>query len=154
MVVCGLLAVAIASTDRSTPASAATSPPPATTGTASGVGPSTATLTGTVTPNGQATTYYFQYGTTTAYGIQTTPASAGSGTAPVAVARTIYGLSEKTTYHYRLVIQSSAGTSSGTDQTLTTTSSQAVVPGHEGLVPPGWIVGVELGCFHGTSTCA
>jgi hypothetical protein len=27
------------------------------------------------------------------------------------------------------------------------------VLGHEGFVSPGGVVGVELGCFHGTSTC-
>ena len=25
--------------------------------------------------------------------------------------------------------------------------------GHEGFVSPGWIVGAEVGCFHGTSPC-
>ena len=49
--------------------------------------------------------------------------------------------------------QNAGGTSFGTDQTVTSTSSQAVVLGHEGFVSPGWVVGVELGCFHGTSQC-
>ena len=25
--------------------------------------------------------------------------------------------------------------------------------GHEGFVSPGWVVGAEVGCFHGTSPC-
>jgi hypothetical protein len=28
-----------------------------------------------------------------------------------------------------------------------------VVLGHEGFVSPGHVIGVELGCFRGTSTC-
>jgi len=74
----------------------------------------------------------------------------------VAVHAALDGLSPNTTYHYQLVATSAAGTTSGPDETLTTTTtaaSQAVVLGHEGFVSPGWIVGAELGCFHGTTTC-
>ena len=131
-----------------------TTPPGATTGSASRITHSSAGINGTVVPKGQATTYYFRYGTTTAYGLQTSPASAGSGTGSVGVHATIHGLTANTAYHYQLVAQSSGGTSYGADQTLTTTSSEAVVLGHEGFVSPGSVVGVELGCFHGTSTCA
>ena len=69
---------------------------------------------------------------------------------------TIEGLTANTTYHYRLVATSSAGTTNGADQTFTTTAtpqSQTVVLGHEGFVSPGRIVGAEVGCFHGTTTC-
>jgi hypothetical protein len=48
------------------------------------------------------------------------------------------------------------GTTNGADKTFATAtppSSQAVVLGREGFVSPGRIVGVELGCFHGTATC-
>ena len=108
-------------------------------------------------PNGQTTHYCFRYGTTTSYGTHPGPASAGSGTTPVGVHAALTGLSANTTYHYQLVAQSSAGTSTGTDQTLTTsptTTSQTLVLGHEGFVSPGWIVGAEVGCFHGTTTCS
>lgn len=153
---CGLLALAITSASSPAPASAAASPPSATSGPPSSVGESSATVNGTVNPNGQSTTYYFRYGTTTSYGLQTTPAGAGSGTGMVAVHAALDGLSPSTTYHYQLMATSSAGTTNGADETLTTTSttaSQAVVLGHEGFVSPGWIVGAELGCFHGTTTC-
>jgi phosphodiesterase/alkaline phosphatase D-like protein len=130
-----------------------TTPPAATTGSAGRVTRSSATLNGTVDPKGQATTYYFRYGTTTSYGLQTSPADAGSGSGTVAVHQTISGLTGDTTYHYQLVATNAGGTSFGTDQTLTSTSSQAVVLGHEGFVSPGSVVGVELGCFHGTSRC-
>lgn len=112
-----------------------------------------ATITGSVNPKGQATAYYFRYGTTTACGTQTTPTSAGGGSGQVGVHASIFGLTPKTTYHYQLVAQNAGGTTYGADQTLTTTSSEAVVLGREGFVSPGRVVGVELGCFHGTSTC-
>ena len=156
LVGCGLLALAITSASRPAPASAAANPPSATTGSPSSVEESSATVSGTLNPNGQSTTYYFRYGTSTTYGLQTTPAGAGSGTGMVAVHATLYGLSPNTTYHYQLVASSSAGTTNGADETLTTsptTASQAVVLGHEGFVSPGWIVGAEVGCFHGTTTC-
>ncbi|MBV9604975.1 MAG: fibronectin type III domain-containing protein [Solirubrobacterales bacterium] len=157
LVACGLLVVAIFSARSAPPASAAATAPAVTTGSPSGVGQSSATLSGTVNPNGQSTTYYFEYGPTTSYGTQTSPAGVGSGSTPVGVHQAVFGLSPNTTYHYRLVAQSSAGTTDGADQTLTTptsTPSQAAVLGHEGFVSPGRIVGVELGCFHGTTDCA
>lgn len=155
---CGLLVLAITSASHPAPASAAASPPSATTGSPSSVGRSHATVSGTVNPNGQSTDYYFRYGTTTSYGLQTGPAHAGSGTGAVAVHATLDGLSPNTTYHYQLVATSSAGATNGADQTLTTassptTTSQTVVLGHEGFVSPGRIVGAEVGCFHGTTTC-
>jgi hypothetical protein len=100
-------------------------PPPtptATSGSASSIGLTSASLNGSVNPNGQATTYWFEYGTTTAYGTQVplTPASAGSGVAAVAQSAAVSGLTRGTTYHYRIVAQSSGGTTPGLDQTFTT----------------------------------
>lgn len=154
MVACASVALAVSSVSSPTAASAASAPPTATTGSASNINESSATVNGTVNPNGTDTSYYFRYGTATTYGLQTGTSDAGPGNGQVGVHAAIYGLSPKTTYHYQLVTQSAGGTVYGTDQTFTTTSSQAVVLGHEGFVSPGGVVGVELGCFHGTSTCA
>lgn len=156
LVAVGLLAVAVISAGHPTPASAAASAPAVTTSSPSDVGQTSATLSGTVNPSGQSTTYFFQYGTTTAYTTQTNATGVGSGTTPVGVHQAIFGLSPNTTYHYRLVATSSAGTTNGADQTFTTpttATSQTVVLGHEGFVSPGRIVGAEVGCFHGTTTC-
>jgi phosphodiesterase/alkaline phosphatase D-like protein len=131
-----------------------TNPPVVTTTAASNATHSSATFNGTVNPQGQSTTYYFRYGTTTSYGLQTSPSSAGSGTGVVAVNAHVTGLTSNTVYHYQLVAQNAGGTSYGNDETVTTTASQIVVLGHEGFVSPGWVVGVELGCFHGTSQCS
>ena len=48
--------------------------PKATTLFATGIGQSSATLNGGVNPEGSATSYYFEYGTTTAYGTKIPPA--------------------------------------------------------------------------------
>ena len=102
-------------------------------------------------PQGQSTTYYFRYGTTTSYGRRPVRPAPAPAPGRWASTRRINGLTADTIYHYQLVAQNAGGTSFGTDQTVTTTSSQAVVLGHEGFVSPGWVVGVELGCFHGTT---
>jgi hypothetical protein len=95
-------------------------PPTTTTGMSTKVTTSSATLNGTVNPNGLSTTYYFEWGAATAYGntIPSTPASAGSGTSGVHVSADITGLSPDTRYHYRLVAVSSAGTSYGSDRII------------------------------------
>ena len=101
--------------------------PQVTTAAANKVGAKTATLNGTVNPNGAATTYWFQYGTTTGYGLQTGTHDAGSGTSSHPVSAGIFGLVAGTTYHYRLVAQNSAGATNGADQTFTTSSATAPV---------------------------
>ncbi len=123
----------------------------------SGVTSDSATLNGTVTPQGRSTTYYFQYGTTTAYGLQSAPATAGDGTTAVAVGKNVTGLTPSTTYHYRLVAISTGGRTDGADETLTTPAAAIVnssvnLIGRMGFVSPGQVIGVEVGCF-GPSVC-
>jgi hypothetical protein len=99
-----------------------TNPPDVTTTAATSVSSNGATLNGTVNPNNQATTYQFQYGTTTSYGsvAPATPGSAGSGASPVTESAAITGLTGSTTYHYRLTATNATGTSNGPDQTFVT----------------------------------
>jgi plastocyanin len=99
--------------------------PTATTGAASSVGQTAATLNGTVNPEGKATTYHFAYGTTTGYGKETTEESAGAGSTGETVAIPVSSLTPGATYHYKLVAKNEAGTTEGVDRTLTT------------LTPPG-----------------
>jgi hypothetical protein len=96
------------------------SPPRAVTGSATGINLSSATLAGTVDPNGQSTTWYFEYGTSTSYGAKTSTKSAGSGTAATSVSAGLSGLGAGRLYHYRLVATSGAGTSRGADRTFST----------------------------------
>ena len=78
-------------------------------------------LQGAIDPKDEATTYYFQYGPTTAYGAQTTPASLPAGTAKVKVSQSATGL--QLGYHYRLVASNGHGTKVGQDRAYTAKSS-------------------------------
>jgi streptogramin lyase len=89
---------------------------------ASGISGTSATLGGVVNPNGDNTTYQFEYGTTTSYGTAVPiPAKAlGHGTEPLKLTIPITGLSERTTYHFRVTAQNSMGASQGKDEILKT----------------------------------
>lgn len=155
MVVC--VAIAAGASGGPTPATAATSPPAAATGFATSTGPTNETLHGVVNPNGAATTYHFEYGTAVNYGSATPATHAGAGTGNMVASAIITGLTSGTTYHYRLVAVNPAGTTAGADQTFTAggvITSQVRVLGREGFVSPGGVIGVELGCFAGQTTCA
>jgi hypothetical protein len=89
---------------------------------ASAITPTTATLKGTVNPNGfPISECKFEYGTTTAYGktAPCTPAP-GSGTTPEPVAAAITGLSPNTTYDFKLVAKNAGGTGEGANETFKT----------------------------------
>ncbi|HEX8050162.1 MAG TPA: thrombospondin type 3 repeat-containing protein, partial [Solirubrobacterales bacterium] len=97
-------------------------PPTVLTEPASSVGSTGATLNAKVDPEGLATTYRFEYGTTTAYGTSVPAAakSAGSGATAVAGSQAVTGLTAATTYHYRVVAVNEIGQSFGEDLTFTT----------------------------------
>jgi hypothetical protein len=97
-------------------------PPAAATGYAAQVTTSSAVLTVRVNPRGLASEYYVQYGPTTAYGFQTTPATAGNGTIEVRLTQPVTGLQPGTLYHFRVVATSSAGATAGQDAVFTTRS--------------------------------
>ncbi len=100
-------------------------PPSVTTGDASDVTRSAATVSGTVNPNGQDANYHFEYGTGTSYGQSTSSSDAGSGSVAVPVTASLSGLDPDTTYHYRLVAANASGTTPGGDLTFTTNGSPA-----------------------------
>src|SRR4051794_41364369 len=100
---------------------AATAAPGATTGPVSSLGSTSATVDGTVDPNGQATTWYFEYGASTAYGSRTASSSAGSGQSALDVSAALGGVDPGTTYHYRPLGTSSRGTRPGADRLFPTT---------------------------------
>jgi sugar lactone lactonase YvrE len=87
----------------------------------SGLGSTTVTLSGSVTPNGLATTAVFDYGPTIAYGstIAVTPASL-QGTAAQDVAVSLSGLLAGSTYYYRLRATNVDGTQNSTGGAFTT----------------------------------
>ena len=96
----------------------AAGPPAVTTGAPANVTQTTATVTGTVDPDGAETTYHFEYGTSASYGLTTADQTVSGD--PVTVQTMLSGLTSDTTYHYRLVATNAAGTTRGDDRTLHT----------------------------------
>jgi hypothetical protein len=101
-------------------AQAQSAKPTVTTSGAARVTAQSATLLGRVTPNGAQTTYLFQYGTTTLYGLATAPAVAGNGTAAFPAVADLVGLAPATVYHFRLVAHNRNGTVNGVDRVFKT----------------------------------
>lgn len=101
-------------------ATAAAAAPTAKTTGVQAVSSGGATLIGSVDPNGQATSYYFEYGTNQRYGSRTADGSAGSGANARRVTATVEGLAPNTTYHFRLVASNASGVASGADRTFKT----------------------------------
>ena len=95
--------------------------PTVTTSPATGVTTTSATLNGTVNPNGSATTATFEWGPTASYGSTTAAQSIGSGSSAVALTATLSGLAPCATYHYRATATSSGGTVAGSDATFQAT---------------------------------
>ncbi len=98
------------------------------------VGSEEATLSGTIDPHGADMAYYFEYGLTPGYGMNTAQVSAGSGDGDVEADQTIAGLSPSTTYHYRLVGVDDSTKQYGSEMTFTT-----IAP-----APPAEIIGPTL----------
>jgi phosphodiesterase/alkaline phosphatase D-like protein len=116
-----VLAVAAAPAGAAATCVAGQAPAPAVlTKAAANVADTTATLQGSVNPNGCPTMYHFEYGLTAAYGAVTTDTAGGSGTSFVAATGPITGLKPNTTYHFRIVATSVGGTVGGSDATFTT----------------------------------
>jgi hypothetical protein len=107
--------------------------PSANSAAATAVLSTTATLNGSVNPHGLATSYHFQYGTTSAYGSVTPTVSAGSGSTAVNVSAGVTSLIAGNTYHFRLVAVNTDGTSNSSEltfapgvATLSTTTPSAI----------------------------
>ncbi len=96
--------------------------PTVTTGTATSSFYDNATVNGTVNPNGQATTAWFEYGTdsTLADNTATTAVDQGAGSSAAAASANLAGLDGSTTYYYVLVAQNATGTTRGTILSFTT----------------------------------
>jgi phosphodiesterase/alkaline phosphatase D-like protein len=94
--------------------------PIVTTGAASGLTSTAATLAGTVNPHGEATTFAFEYGTTTSFGSLSAVDNAGSTDASEPVTLAIAGLQSGRTYLYRLVATNATGTTAAAVMSFTT----------------------------------
>lgn len=107
--------------------SVAPAPPPfVVTGGSLAVGMTSATITATVNPLGQPTSFQFQWGKSTAYGAVAPSASVavGSDSAPHVVQMQLTHLTPRTTYHYRITATycggCAFGSSLGADASFTT----------------------------------
>ncbi|MBP2674718.1 MAG: hypothetical protein H6Q84_1558, partial [Deltaproteobacteria bacterium] len=103
--------------------------PTVATSAATSVGANTATLNGTVTPNGLATQAWFEWGTSSTLSTYTSTSSqaAGSGTSGQAISAALTGLSSSTTYYFRIAASNSGGTRRGSIGSFTTTTAGAPV---------------------------
>ncbi|MFL5885394.1 MAG: hypothetical protein ACJ77M_10015 [Thermoleophilaceae bacterium] len=115
-----LTILAICALGLAVPGTALAAGPTATTGGAKSITATTATLTGSVDPNHNATSFHFEYGRTTSYGSRTPdgPTDATKGSQPVS--QNVTGLAPTTTYHYRVVATSPGFTVLGKDRTFKT----------------------------------
>lgn len=111
--------------------SASTLPPTVHTGHVSSVLPNSAEVTGTVNPNGASTTWYFEYGlsTATTFTSKTPLKSVGSGTTDISVLASLDGLAPATSYRYRMVATNSVGTTDGGVGIFNTSAAPAVITG-------------------------
>jgi hypothetical protein len=94
--------------------------PLVTTSAASGPSASNATLNGTVNPSDLPTAAYFEYGTTTGYGLFSSTNTLSSTNIALPVSTLVSNLSPGVVYHFRMVANNSAGSAAGVDQTFLT----------------------------------
>ncbi len=96
-------------------------PPRATTGSATNVSITGATLTGqAANPDVQTASVFFKYGTTTAYGSQTAPQPLSASSGSTSFSAGLGGLKPGTKYHFALVVVNPDGTAVGSDQSFAT----------------------------------
>jgi hypothetical protein len=105
--------------------------PDVVTGASSDVQSTSATISGTVNPDGVAITECkVEYGTTGSYGqnqaCSESAGEIGSGSSPVEVHANLTGLNPGSTYHYRLVAANASGQGEGEDATLSTPGAPLV----------------------------
>jgi hypothetical protein len=102
----------------------------ASTGAATGLSTSDATLNGSIDPAGtEVTGCHFEYGTEEGALTKTAacePIPPYTGSTPVAVAAQLTGLSEGTTYHYRVTAANAGGTVDGDERTFATLGPQVL----------------------------
>jgi hypothetical protein len=100
-----------------------------------------ARLNGQVHPNDRDTKYFFEYGTTIAYGTKTMQVKVNKDASWTPVSATVTGLAEGTGYHFRVVAVSDKGTTRSSDLTFST----ATVPPPGGGSDPGTDPGSDPG---------
>jgi hypothetical protein len=98
-----------------------------TTGLASNITATAASLTGNASICGLATSAWFEYGTSVSYGQSTPPVMLGNGTHPAPFVQTISSLNPDTLYHFRALAMNSGGQGAGADQQFVTAGPPKVI---------------------------
>jgi hypothetical protein len=123
--------------------------------TAVEVSQDSASISGTIDPQGIPTNYEFDVGIDTNYGTSVY-GSAGFASEPTTVTASFQGLAPETTYHYRLVVTNTFGTVYGPDQTFTTQgfpNATLTAPTLASLIPvPAVAFPSVTGTTHDTKT--
>lgn len=136
--------------------------PTVTTSPATGTTANSATLNGSVNPNGFATTCFFNYGPTAAYGYRTADQSVTSGSTPQSISANLAALESGTTFHYSLSCTNPSGTSNATDAKFATTGGSTSSPppasvlrlsGRTGFASSSGVAEVFVGCY-GATKCS
>jgi hypothetical protein len=114
-----------------------------------------AELTALVDPNGSATTYRFEWGTSSAYesSVPVPAGSVGAGWSGVAVSAHLTGLAANTTYHWRLVASSGVGVAETGDQAFVYDTERGGLPDGRAyeMVTPVDKNGAKIGPGSGSS---
>ncbi len=92
---------------------------------ASQVTATTATLNGTVNPNGAPASAWFEWGVNTNFGTVTSTQTIGSGAALLQISQDLSGLLPASTYHFRIAASNDFTVAYGTDATFTTTNQHS-----------------------------
>ena len=122
--------------------------PVVTTAGATELTPTSVRFNGTVNPNGLVTTYRFEFGLTSSYGVATPMLTAPAGNTLTQVSNLINNLLPGTTYHYRIAATNSDGSAYGNDTVFATLPSIPVVravAGPHGTITPSGIIPVAFG---------
>ena len=117
---CGMTGTVTVTNPTPTPSPMPTpGPPVVTTNPATFIASFSAKLHGSLNPHELTTTFHFQYGRTTSYGLTTSPQTQ-TGNTVRSVSANLGSLTASTTYHFRIVASNMAGTRMGADRTFTT----------------------------------
>ncbi len=125
-------------------------PTVSTTAPPSGIGPRSATLDGTINPEGLAASYHFEYGidgTNNTYPMRTPEVAVEAGNSPITVSADVSGLAPNLAYHYRIVGSNDSGTIIGLSASFTTAPAPASV---DGIAPFVTVITPRSARIHGS----